>query len=454
MRRRVIVASTWSVAPFTSRAGIGPAFSVGMTSSALALSPDDPLVRETRRVTAAALRQWPDRPRRLGAAVRLVLSAVAGAGLPPIRAIGWLRAYAGMRRAISAEQISNACFLAEQELFAHEERWLRLREATGPSLAGHLEEQVRALGVGASEEIAATVVREVHEGLGLTAVDEVYVTWLASLVLARTRPHVVFAHDGIDALDRVYHEQSKFTAALFSKAQEPGAIVTPPPPVRELPSVVLPPPAPEADDARALARVLRERRSARTGYDAELVLEQLGSLLGMAVGRAAPLEIEHEGRKVEVGRLTYPSAGARYPIKTYVLARRVTGLAAGLYTYDEHSHGLRRVGDPPARTALFRAAPALDGDAGDPFSIRAAEAPAILFLVADLGHQRERYGLRAYRLVHLETGHVAQNLCLAATALGLSVITIASFYDDLVNQLLGLDGVNRTALYAIPVGGG
>lgn len=63
-----------------------------------------------------------------------------------------------------------------------------------------------------------------------------------------------------------------------------------------------------------------------------------------------------------------------------------------------------------------------------------------------------KYKERGYRFVLLDAGHIGQNLYLMATALDLSVVSIGGFFDDDVNDLLRLDGVNESALYVIAVG--
>jgi nitroreductase len=58
---------------------------------------------------------------------------------------------------------------------------------------------------------------------------------------------------------------------------------------------------------------------------------------------------------------------------------------------------------------------------------------------------------RAERYVTLEAGHVAQNVLLEATALGLSSVPVGAFDDDEVRGALGLFG-DATPLYLVPVG--
>ena len=49
-----------------------------------------------------------------------------------------------------------------------------------------------------------------------------------------------------------------------------------------------------------------------------------------------------------------------------------------------------------------------------------------------------KYGERAVRYVHIEAGHVPQNLLLQATALGLGAVPVGSFDDVAVSEILGL----------------
>ena len=64
---------------------------------------------------------------------------------------------------------------------------------------------------------------------------------------------------------------------------------------------------------------------------------------------------------------------------------------------------------------------------------------------------RVKYGDRAERYVHIEAGHVGQNIHLQAIALGLRSVSIGAFDDDEVAKLLSLPAEERP-LYIIPVG--
>ncbi len=65
---------------------------------------------------------------------------------------------------------------------------------------------------------------------------------------------------------------------------------------------------------------------------------------------------------------------------------------------------------------------------------------------------RWKYRERTYRYVSLEAGHVGQNIYLAATSMGLGACAVGAFFDDELNDLLGLDGEEEAALYVVSVG--
>jgi SagB-type dehydrogenase family enzyme len=81
-----------------------------------------------------------------------------------------------------------------------------------------------------------------------------------------------------------------------------------------------------------------------------------------------------------------------------------------------------------------------------------ARAAACVILAASFQRSRVKYGLRAFRFVLLEAGHVAQNVLLAAAALNLAALPIGGFFDARLDAFLMLDGLNESALYLIAVG--
>jgi nitroreductase len=77
-----------------------------------------------------------------------------------------------------------------------------------------------------------------------------------------------------------------------------------------------------------------------------------------------------------------------------------------------------------------------------------AENAAVVFIWAAVFQRSKwKYLQRAYRYVFLDAGHIAQNLALAAEALGLGSCQIGALYDDELNNLLDLDGVEESVIY-------
>ena len=184
-----------------------------------------------------------------------------------------------------------------------------------------------------------------------------------------------------------------------------------------------------------LADVLRSRRSMRRFAESPLTREQLAALLEAGYGVT-----EQDERDVLPALRSAPSAGALYPLELFVAVRRVDGLDPGVYHYDPLRREIRHVADAAEPAAVSPHAEVIES------------AAAVLILTAVFWRSRFKYGLRAYRFTLLEAGHAAQNVLLAATALGLGSIVLGGFYDGRVDGLLGLDGVNESSLVLVCVG--
>lgn len=178
------------------------------------------------------------------------------------------------------------------------------------------------------------------------------------------------------------------------------------------------------------------RRSVRDyASDRVLPLRLLSSLLVATQGIT-----HYEGG---YGFRSAPSAGALYPIETYIVARAVEGLGEGIYHFRPHRFDLELVKPGDFSWALAEAA------LGQ-WMIADAQATFVWSAVVERG--KWKYRERAYRYIYIDAGHIAQNLYLAGTAAGLGVCAIGAFFDDSVNSLIGLDGTTETVLYLATVG--
>jgi SagB-type dehydrogenase family enzyme len=79
------------------------------------------------------------------------------------------------------------------------------------------------------------------------------------------------------------------------------------------------------------------------------------------------------------------------------------------------------------------------------------EAPINIVIAAVYERTTDRYGDRGIRYVHMEAGHVGQNLYLQAEARGLGMVVVGAFHDEQVQTLLRLPA-DQKPLYIIPIG--
>jgi SagB-type dehydrogenase family enzyme len=81
-----------------------------------------------------------------------------------------------------------------------------------------------------------------------------------------------------------------------------------------------------------------------------------------------------------------------------------------------------------------------------------ADAAVLLITSALIDRVRAKYGDRAYRYVHLDAGHVGENVYLTCAALSLGCCATAGFIDNEVNDFIGIDGINETVVYILAIG--
>ncbi len=190
-------------------------------------------------------------------------------------------------------------------------------------------------------------------------------------------------------------------------------------------------PKPRYDSDISVEGAILQRKSIRDYTNEALTLPEIAQLVWVAQGITDP-----------DGKRAAPSAGATYPLEIYAVIGNVEGITSGIYRYKPHQHGLVRVVDGELRKALAKAA--LD----EQFI---AQAPVNLVITAIYERTTDRYGERGIRYVHMEAGHVAQNVCLQAVALNLGTVVVGAFYDSQVKEILKLAD-NEVPLYIIPVG--
>ena len=129
-------------------------------------------------------------------------------------------------------------------------------------------------------------------------------------------------------------------------------------------------------------------------------------------------------------------------LETFIAVSAVTGLEEGCYYYAPKAQELRQIRFKNFRQELHYLC--LGQDLG-------RDAAAVVFHTADLLKAVAKYGDRVYRYLHADAGHLGQRLNLAAIHLGLGVSGIGGFFDDQVNEVLGIPS-DEAVIYITTLG--
>ncbi len=182
-----------------------------------------------------------------------------------------------------------------------------------------------------------------------------------------------------------------------------------------------------------LESTILKRRSTRAYNGADLSLDELKALLDFTY------QPQHY---VDQGLDRSPDYFDLNLIETFIVVPGVTGLEEGCYYYAPKAQELRQIRFKNFRRELHYLC--LGQELG-------RDAGAVLFHTADLKRAVAQYGDRVYRYLHMDSGHLGQRLNLAAIRLNLGVSGIAGFFDDQVNEVLGIPA-DEAVLYITTLG--
>jgi SagB-type dehydrogenase family enzyme len=229
--------------------------------------------------------------------------------------------------------------------------------------------------------------------------------------------------------------------ANISPSPQNSGLVPQPPLELPLPDgaalISLPPVADLVVPAMDLRTAIESRRTIRAYSEEPLSLEETAYMLWVSQG------VKRVSKRPSTAR-TVPSAGARHAFETFLLVNRVEGLNSGLYRYAAIEHGLLQL-DAPADIAERIAHACLDQS-------QVTGSAATFIWAAVVERMYWRYVERGYRYLHLDAGHVCQNLALGAEQVGCGICPIAAFDDELLNETLGLDGETMFVVYLATLG--
>ncbi len=190
-------------------------------------------------------------------------------------------------------------------------------------------------------------------------------------------------------------------------------------------------------DTVDLATAISDRQSRRSFSLEPLTLDELSFLLWATQGVRQQITLGTALR-------TVPSAGNRHALETYLAVQRVGGLKPSFYRYLPLEHQILHLFDEEQMPRKLT-----EATLGQTFVGEAA----VVFIWTTIPYRMEwRYGLAAHKVIALDAGHVCQNLYLACEAIGAGTCAVAAYQQQLMDELVRVDGQEEFVIYLAPVG--
>lgn len=187
-----------------------------------------------------------------------------------------------------------------------------------------------------------------------------------------------------------------------------------------------------------LIDAINERRSHRVFNEKPLTMEELSFLLWTTQG------VHEIIRNGSATRRTVPSGGSRHPFETYLIVFGVEGLSTGIYRYLPLEHKLIHV------------------KSAEELEERLVEAcmkqvfigkSAVAFAWTTVPYRTEwSYDKVSHKIIAIDAGHLCQNLYLSCVSLGIGCCAVGAYFQEKMDELLGVDGKEEFTVYMAAVG--
>lgn len=214
-----------------------------------------------------------------------------------------------------------------------------------------------------------------------------------------------------------------------------------PPLEKEVPEGVevikLPDPSKDLEKKNSLFDLVNSRASRRKFTGEKITLEELSYLLFVTYGvrdKRIPFRVLK----------TAPSAGNRHSIEITLIVLDVEDLKPGIYRYTTMDHSIYKISSAENLIEKLN-----KGVRKQRFVINSA----VVFLLSTIPYRTEwRYKEASHKVIALDAGHIGENLYLACEALGLGTCAIGAYDQDLIDELIEVDGEEEFTIYVFPVG--
>lgn len=197
----------------------------------------------------------------------------------------------------------------------------------------------------------------------------------------------------------------------------------------------IPLPSPDTRSNSSLESSLNNRRTRRSFMDKSITEKQISQVLWAG-----------QGVVTEWGERTTPSSKSVYPNTIYLLSYNIEKIDTGLYRYM-----------PGDRQPLHQLEPKKIGNFKDEvFSITnqstLKQVPAVIIIAANFNKMNKAYmNNKQSPIVYMEAGNIIQNINLQLENLKLGTLTITSFDQTKLHDILGLPE-DETVIALLPIG--
>ena len=193
--------------------------------------------------------------------------------------------------------------------------------------------------------------------------------------------------------------------------------------------------------AESISEVINSRTSVRDFKRTALSLKKLSALLDHSCGVRDTVSAYN---RRDITLRNFPTPGGLQCSEFYLVANEVEDIPQGLYHYNSTQNHLELLERGNFRWRVVNCCSQHEW---------LAEASVVIFIAPDVSRLTWKYSTySSYRLAHLETGVVGQNLHLVATALELGSCMVFGFDDEYTDSLLGLDGLQEFTTLLIAIG--
>lgn len=179
-----------------------------------------------------------------------------------------------------------------------------------------------------------------------------------------------------------------------------------------------------------LTKTIERRRSIRKYSNEKVSKETFSKIVNDSIG-----SIQNNRKE----NLNYPSAGGLYPLEFYFAIFNVEDIPPGVYHLNQRNQSLSIIRESSYSKELQNYLQQNGNISNSSFALIITSTPHIV---------AAKYGNKSLKFIHFEIGHVTQNFMLSAVDNNLASVAIGGFDDNLMDEILYLDGFYETSEYA------